>query len=74
MYSLRGAKAKLPPMHTVQRSARDVSIINLLSRRSYGQYPGALLCIKGAGIEGRIGLYIFSIFIEFESKDGFEFI
>ena len=27
MYSVRGAKAQLPPMHTVQRSARDVSII-----------------------------------------------
>ena len=26
-YSVRGAKAKVPPMHTVQRSARDVSII-----------------------------------------------
>ena len=25
-YSLRGAKAKVPPMHTVQTSARDVSI------------------------------------------------
>ena len=27
MYAVRGAKAKLPPMHTVQRSTRDVSII-----------------------------------------------
>ena len=27
MYSLRGTKAKLTPMHTVQRSAKDVSII-----------------------------------------------
>ena len=27
MNSLRGEKAKLPTMHTVQRSARDVSII-----------------------------------------------
>ena len=26
-YYVRGAKAKVPPMHTVQRSARDVSII-----------------------------------------------
>ena len=28
-YSLRGAKAKVPPMHTVQRSARDSSILYL---------------------------------------------
>ena len=26
-YSVRGAKAKVPPMHTVQRSVRDVSIL-----------------------------------------------
>ena len=26
-YSVRGAKAKVLPMHTVQRSVRDVSII-----------------------------------------------
>ena len=26
-YSVRVAKAKVPPMHTVQRSARDVSIL-----------------------------------------------
>ena len=26
-YSVRGAKAKVPPMHTLHRSARDVSII-----------------------------------------------
>ena len=26
-YSVRGAKAKVPPMHTVQRSLRDVSIL-----------------------------------------------
>ena len=26
-YSVRGAKAKVPPMHTVQRSIRVVSII-----------------------------------------------
>ena len=25
-YSARGSKAKVPPMHTVQRSVRDVSI------------------------------------------------
>ena len=27
MYSVRGAKAKVPPVHTVQRRARDVSIL-----------------------------------------------
>ena len=27
MNSVRGAKAKVPPMHTVQRSAREVSIL-----------------------------------------------
>ena len=27
IYSVRGAKAKVPPMHTVQRSTRDVSIL-----------------------------------------------
>ena len=27
MYSVRGAKVKLPHIHTVQRSTRDVSII-----------------------------------------------
>ena len=27
VYSLRGSKAKIPPMHTVQRSARYVSIL-----------------------------------------------
>ena len=26
-YSLRGSKAKVPLMHTVQRSARDISIL-----------------------------------------------
>ena len=26
-YSLRGSNAKVPPMHTVQRSVRDVSIL-----------------------------------------------
>ena len=26
-YSVRGAKAKVPPLHTVMRSARDVSIL-----------------------------------------------
>ena len=26
-YSVRGAKAKVPPMHAVQRSTRDVSIL-----------------------------------------------
>ena len=26
-YSLRGSKVKVPPMHTVQRSVRDVSIL-----------------------------------------------
>ena len=26
-YSVRGAKAKVRPMHTVERSARDVSIL-----------------------------------------------
>ena len=26
-YSVRGAKVEIPPMHTVQRSVRDVSII-----------------------------------------------
>ena len=27
MYSVRGAKVQVPPMHTVQRSVRDVSIL-----------------------------------------------
>ena len=26
-YSVRGSKAKVPPMHTVQRSVREVSIL-----------------------------------------------
>ena len=26
-YSVRGSKAKVPPMHTVQRSVRDISIL-----------------------------------------------
>ena len=26
-YSVRGSKAKVPPMHSVQRSSRDISIL-----------------------------------------------
>ena len=30
-YSVRGSKAKVPPMHTVQRSVRDISILYFMS-------------------------------------------
>ena len=41
-YSLRGAKAKAPLMHTIQRSARDVSII--YSEDSCEKYLSNIFC------------------------------
>ena len=63
MYALRGATAKLPPMHTVQRSARDVSIIYsagdlMVNTR---EYFSALTELAKRG--GECILYIFSILL-----------